>query len=600
MTAEVKDKTPPPPEDPDRSGPWYSSVRPGVFWPSMVVIAAFVIAAIAGGSAFGDAIGVVSGGIVTAFGWYYIVLVTAFVGFAVWVGVSHYGDIVLGDEDEPAEFKMGPWLAMLFAAGMGIGLMFWGVAEPLHHFAGIPNRATGIAEMDAAGAEESLVTTFLHWGLHPWAIYVVVGLAIAYAVHVRKRPISIRWSLEAILGKRTDSWIGNVIDVIAVVGTVFGVATSLGLGVSQVASGLSFLEIIGEPTNLIMVFLIGIITLIALVSVVTGVKKGIKYLSNGNMILAIGLMIFVLIAGPTMFLLREYVEATGLYFQEFLNNAFRTTAFAGEDGTTWQGWWTAFYWGWWVSWAPFVGVFIARISRGRTVREFVVGVLVLPTAFSFLWFTVFGGTALHRQLFGEGGLVTEGGPDDTVGPEGLTVDGTGSLFTMLDGLVGEPGSGVGKVLVGLAVLLVVIFFVTSSDSGSLVVDMLASGGDPEPPKWSRVLWAILEGAVASALLLAGGSAVLSALQSVAISIALPFSIIMIFMCVALIKQFRSQRARMLRAQRRIARDELTDHVSTSFIEDGLLDPPPAVKRKLFNRKKKQQQEAASQSDSLQV
>ncbi|UFU06042.1 BCCT family transporter [Ruania halotolerans] len=586
MTAEAKQKEGPPPEVTKRTGPWYTSVQPWVFWPALVVIAAFVIAAVAGGEAFGAAIGNVSSGIVTGFGWYYILLVTAFVFFAIWVGVSHYGDIVLGNEDEPAEFKMGPWLAMLFAAGMGIGLMFWGVAEPLHHFAGIPNRATGIAEMDATGAEESLVTTFLHWGLHPWAIYVVVGLAIAYAVHVRKRPVSIRWSLESLLGKRTDGWIGHVIDVIAVVGTVFGVATSLGLGVSQVASGLSFLEIIGEPTNLLMVGLIGLITLAALVSVVTGVKKGIKFLSNGNMVLAIGLMVFVLIAGPTMFLLREYIEATGLYFQEFLNNAFRTTAFAGEGGVEWQGWWTAFYWGWWVSWAPFVGVFIARISRGRTVREFVVGVLVLPTAFSFLWFTVFGGTALHRQLFGEGGLVTEGGPDDSVGPEGLTVDGTGSLFTLLDGLVGEPGSGIGKVLVGLAVLLVIVFFITSSDSGSLVVDMLASGGDPDPPKWSRVLWATLEGVVAAALLLAGGSAVLGALQSVAISIALPFSIVMIFMCVALIKQFRMHRNRMLRAQRRIARDELTDHVSTTFIEDGLLDPPASVRRRLFSSRKK--------------
>ncbi|UFU02678.1 BCCT family transporter [Ruania suaedae] len=568
----------PPGEGRATTAKWHSSIEPRVFWPSLILIVAFVVAAMIGGEGFGGAIGEVSSAIVSGFGWYYILLVTGFVFFAVWVGVSHYGDIVLGDDEEPAEFKLGPWLAMLFAAGMGIGLMFWGAAEPLHHFAGIPNRASGIAAMNEAGAEDSLVTTFLHWGLHPWAIYVVVGLAIAYAVHVRKRPISIRWSLESLLGKRTNGWIGHLVDVIAVVGTVFGVATSLGLGVSQVASGLSYLEIIAEPTNLISVVLIGLITLAALISVVTGVKKGIKYLSNANMVMAIALMVFVLIVGPTMFLLREYIEATGTYFQEFLVNAFRTTAFAGEAGVEWQGWWTAFYWGWWVSWAPFVGVFIARISKGRTVREFVVGVLVLPTAFSFLWFTVFGGTGLFRELFGEGGLVTQENGENVV-------DDTGSLFILLDGLVGEPGGGVGMFLVGLAILLVIIFFVTSSDSGSLVVDMLASGGDPNPPKWSRILWASLEGLVAAALLLAGGSAALTALRNVAISIALPFSVIMILMCVALVKQFRVHRSALLRAERRLARDELTSHVSATFIEQGIVDPPASVRRRLFPRRK---------------
>lgn len=558
MATEVEPR-PAPPDGAEEAQPgrrWYQSVRPGVFWPSIGVVVVFVALVLAGGEPVRETIAALPGAIVSGFGWYYILLVTGFVGFAIWLGLSHYGDIVLGKNDEPAEFKLPSWLAMLFAAGMGIGLMFWGVAEPLHHFAGIPNRESGVAAMDEAGAQQSLVTTFLHWGLHPWAIYVVVGLAIAYAIHVRNRPVSIRWSLESLLGKRTDGWIGNVIDVAAVVGTVFGVATSLGLGVAQVAGGLEFLDIIAEPTNLVQVLLIGGITLLAIISVVTGVKKGIRYLSNINMAMAVALLLFVLLAaGPTMFLLREYIQGIGAYLQSLLQMSFSTTAFAGDAGVEWQSWWTAFYWGWWISWAPFVGVFIARISRGRTVREFVVGVLLVPTLFSFLWFTVLGGTALYRELAGTGELITDG-------PDGLVVDETDSLFGML---AVPPG---GEVLVGFAVLLVVLFFVTSSDSGSLVIDMLASGGDPDPPTWSRVLWGLMEGLVAVALVLAGG---LTALRGVAITIALPFSVVMIFMCIALIREFRRHRARSLRVQRRLERAELAEEISQSIVDDGLLD-----------------------------
>ncbi|GAB2611666.1 BCCT family transporter [Pseudactinotalea suaedae] len=546
----------------DAATPWYRSMRPGVFYPALAVIVVFVLMVVLGGQPVRDVIAALPGVVVSGFGWYYVLLVTGFVAFSVWIGTSHYGDIVLGKANEPAEFRYSSWLAMLFAAGMGIGLMFWGVAEPLHHFAGIPNRSSGVATMNETGAQDSLVTTFLHWGLHPWAIYVVVGLSIAYAIHVRDRPVSIRWSLEALLGKRTDGWIGNTIDVVAIVGTVFGVATSLGLGVAQVAGGLEFMEIISTPSNAVKLLLIGGITLLALISVATGVKKGIKYLSNANMVMAVGLLLFVMIAGPTMFLLREYVEGIGAYLQEFLRMSFATTALAEEAGVEWQSWWTAFYWGWWISWAPFVGIFIARISRGRTVREFVVGVLLVPTAFSFLWFTVLGGTALYRELFGEGGLITEG-------EDGLVVDETLSLFQMLEGL---PG---GTVLAGLALLLVVLFFVTSSDSGSLVIDMLASGGNPDPPTWSRLLWGALEGLVAAALVLAGG---LVALRGIAITIALPFSVIMIFMCVALVRQFRRQRARTLRIQRRLEREELTGEVSQALVEEGRLLPVEPVQK----------------------
>lgn len=535
---------------------WYQSIHPQVFWPSLLLILAFVALAIIGGDAVGDAIGTVQNGIVTYFGWYYTALISAFVVFALWMGLSHFGDIRLSKDDEGPEFRLGSWLTMLFAAGMGIGLVFWGVAEPLNHFAGIPNRASRIVAGDAAGAQDSLVITFLHWGLHPWAIYVVVGLAIAYAVHVRNRPISIRWTVEPVLGRRAKGWLGDVIDVIAVVGTVFGIATSLGLGVTQIAGGLEFLDIISTPSNMVLVLIIGIVTGIALFSVVSGVTKGMKWLSNINMSMAVALMLFIAVTGPTMFLLRELIQASGAYFQNLIALSFRTSALAGEQGIEWQSWWTAFYWGWWISWAPFVGVFIARISKGRTVREFVMGVLLVPTVFSFVWFTVLGGSGLYRELFGGGGMVQTDGEGNAV------VDETNTLFFLLDDL---PAAGL---VIGVAILIVVLFFVTSSDSGSLVVDMLASGGNVEPPVWSRVLWAVLEGAVAVALVLAGG---LTALRGVAISIALPFSIVMIVMCFALVRQFRVERHKTLQAELRLRREQFTAHVTQTLQEDGLLE-----------------------------
>jgi choline/glycine/proline betaine transport protein len=563
-----------PPQSPDTAprARWYQSIHGPVFWPSLVIILAFVAVAVVGGDAVGDVIATVQDSIVSGFGWYYTLLVSSFVVFALWMGLSHFGDIRLSDDDDGPEFTLGSWLTMLFAAGMGIGLVFWGVAEPLHHFAGIPNRASRVAAPDAQGAQDSLTLTFLHWGLHPWAIYVVVGLAIAYAVHVKQRPISIRWTVEPVLGRRTTGWLGDVIDVAAIVGTVFGIATSLGLGVTQIAGGLEFLDIISEPSNLLMVVLIGLITGLALFSVVSGVKKGMKWLSNINMSMAVALMLFILVTGPTLFLLREFIQAAGSYIQQVVALSLRTSALAGAEGVEWQGWWTAFYWGWWISWAPFVGVFIARISKGRTVREFVMGVLLVPTAFSFIWFTVLGGSALYRELFGEGGLVGTGEDGAAV------VDETNSLFILLEGL---PASGL---VIGAAIIIVILFFVTSSDSGSLVVDMLASGGETEPPVWSRVLWSLLEGAVAVALVLAGG---LDALRGVAITIALPFSVVMIVMCFALVRQFRIERQQTLRAELLLRRDLLTAHVSQTLQDEGLIgdDTParPAGYRGWFGR-----------------
>ncbi|MPY76929.1 MAG: BCCT family transporter [Actinophytocola sp.] len=525
------------------------SIAPKVFWPSAALVVAFVAATVISPGSMASAISSVQDSIIGNFGWYYTLIVSGFVVFALTVGLGRSGDITLGPDDEEPEFRRSSWFAMLFAAGMGIGLVFWGVAEPLNHFVS-PKPGVGGTPDDLA--QESLVQSFLHWGLHPWAIYVVAGLAIAYAIHRKNRPISVRWVLEPLLGNRVNGWVGDVIDIAAIVGTLFGVATSLGLGVLQIASGLSFLGLVSDPGNWTYIILIGGITALAVFSVVTGVKRGIKWLSNINMVLAGVLLLFVLVAGPTAFILSETVQSVGLYLQNLIQASFDTTALQGAAGQDWQAGWTAFYWGWWISWAPFVGVFIARISRGRTVREFVTGVLVVPTVVTFLWFTAFGGTALHRELFGGGGLIEDG-----------AVDTNGALF----GLLSELPAG--TALVAGSIILIVLFFVTSSDSGSLVVDMLASGGDVDPPKWSRVFWAVLEGLVAIALLLAGG---LTALQTVSITIAMPFSFVMVAMCVATWRELSAERRAQLRLQRKLQRDELTEQVSQNLIDEGWTTP----------------------------
>ncbi|MQA61858.1 MAG: BCCT family transporter [Actinophytocola sp.] len=526
-----------------------STVAPRVFWPAAILVLAFVAFTVIFPSAMESAVTTVQDSIIGYFGWYYTLIVSMFLVFALRMGLGHFGDIKLGPDEEEPEFRLGSWFAMLFAAGMGIGLVFWGVAEPLNHFA---SPKPGVEGERVELAQESLMQTFLHWGLHPWAIYVVVGLAIAYAIHRKNRAVSIRYVLEPLLGDRVKGRLGDAIDVTAVVGTLFGVATSLGLGVLQIASGLDVLGIVNDPGNWTSIILIGAITTLAIFSVVSGVKRGIKWLSNINMGVATVLMLFVLLAGPTVFILRESVQSVGLYFQNLLQLSFDTSALHPAEGAQWQGGWTTFYWGWWISWAPFVGVFIARISRGRTVREFVTGVLLVPTAVTFLWFTVFGGTALHRELFGGGGGVAA---DDSVDTEG-------ALFGLLGGL---PG---GTVVITGALILIVLFFVTSSDSGSLVVTMLSAGGDPEPPRWNRVFWATLEGLVAIALLLAGG---LGALQVTAIIIALPFSFVMLAMCVATWREFATERRAHLRIQRKLQREELAEQVSQNLLEEGWTD-----------------------------
>jgi len=532
----------PPPPTPAPSGSLIP--YPRVFFPAAGLLVLFVAATAIWPGWMGEQITKANTNVVQELGWYYIAIVAGFVFFSIWIAASHMGNVVLGRDDEEPEFSLLSWFAMLFAAGMGIGLVFWGVAEPLNHFSAPPPGLPAGTPADAASTAVNV--TFLHWGLHAWAIYVVVGLAVAYSVHRRGNPISIRWALEPLLGDRIKGFWGDAIDVIAVLGTLFGVATSLGLGVSQISAGLSYLNVIDSPSTALKVVLIIVITGIALTSVVTGIDKGIKWLSNTNMVLAAALVIFVLAAGPTVFILSDFIGQIGSYVQNFFRLSFNSMAFE-EDGKQWLGGWTTFYWGWWISWAPFVGVFIARISRGRTVREFITGVLLVPTLVTFLWFAAMGGTALHNEVMGEGGLIGEEGVDTNT-----------ALFQMLDLL---PFAAITS---GLAILLIVIFFVTSSDSGSFVVDMLSSGGNPNPPVWSRAFWAAMEGAVAAVLLIAGTRVTdadpLSVLQTMAILLAFPFSFVMIGMCLATAKALLGEERRRQRRQRKWLAEEVAKEI----------------------------------------
>ncbi|MDV3205809.1 MAG: BCCT family transporter [Rhodococcus ruber] len=495
---------------------WRGLLKP-VFVPaSLVILGMIVFAVVYAGSAEG-AVDALNRAITDGVGWWYILIATGFVIFALYCGLSRVGNIKLGRDDEQPEFGMLSWFAMLFSAGMGIGLVFYGVAEPLSHYVDPPQAGRIPGSTDAA-ANQAMELTMFHWGLHAWAIYVVVGLGLAYMTYRKGRPLSVRWLLEPLLGRaRVEGPIGHAIDTIAIVGTLFGVATSLGFGVQQISAGLDYLGWV-ETNNWLTVGLIVGVTGLATFSVVSGVSRGLKWLSNINMVLAASLAVFVLLLGPTLFLLQSWVQNLGGYAQALPELMLRTAPFA-EDG--WSGAWTIFYWGWWMSWAPFVGMFIARISRGRTIREFVFGVLLAPTFVASLWFTIFGDSGILRQR-DEGTMLAADG----------TVDTDTSLFVLLDGL---PLAVVTSLL---AILVVVFFFVTSSDSGSLVIDILATGGNLETPRITRVYWAVLEGIAAAVLLLVGGSGSLTALQTASIATAVPFSIVMVLACVSMLKAFR--------------------------------------------------------------
>jgi choline/glycine/proline betaine transport protein len=502
MTSEITQQS----EEP--ASRWYQlDVHPYVFFISAAIIVLFVALTIFFEQNVDDLFNKVQGAISHYAGWFFVGTMNIVLIFVISMLLGRFGDIRLGGEGARPEFSTPAWFAMLFSAGMGIGLLFYGVAEPMFHFVASPLAEPGTAD----AARTAMDFTFLHWGLHPWSIYALVGLSLGFFAFNKGLPLSIRSVFYPVFGERIYGPIGNVIDIMATVATMFGVATSLGLGVQQVNAGLSHL--FGLPqTTWMQLLLIAGITAVATWSVVKGLDAGIKRLSQLNVIVAAALLLFVLLMGPSLFILNAFVENTGYYLQQFFQLSTWNETY---ENTEWQNGWTVFYWGWWIAWSPFVGMFIARVSYGRTVREFIKGVLFIPTLVTFLWVTTFGNSALQIEMFGPGGIAK-------AVQENIPV----SLFVLLEHFPLDMLTSL------LAVAVVVTFFVTSSDSGSLVIDIITAGGNTEPPKIQRIFWAVMEGLVAAALLLGGG---LVALQTAAITTGLPFAIILLGMCYALHK-----------------------------------------------------------------
>ncbi|MGK9263843.1 BCCT family transporter [Sinorhizobium meliloti] len=495
-----------------------------VFFVSAAIIVGFVIFTLIFRDSVGPALSELRVWLTSTFDWLFIIAGNLFVLFCLAIVLSPLGRVRIGGAEAMPDFGYAGWFSMLFAAGMGIGLMFFGVLEPMYHFSNPP---LGIASPVSAGVvnpeaveaarEPAMAATIYHWGLHPWAIYAVVGLSLALAAYNKGMPMSVRSAFYPIFGERVRGWIGHIIDIMAVFATLFGLATSLGFGAEQALAGFNFLY--GVPvTDTMKVLLITGITAIALVSVVAGLDAGVKRLSEINMVLAVLLVSFVFALGPTMEIAAGFFTNTWSYVTHLpaLSNPFGRTDDEFVHG------WTAFYWAWWISWSPFVGMFIARISRGRTVREFIVCVLLIPTIASIFWMSAFGGTALS-QFLNDGYQ----GVQETVAAYTPEL----SLFRMLEPM---PLAGLTSLI---GIVLVIVFFVTSSDSGSLVIDTITAGGKVDAPVAQRVFWATFEGLVAIALLLGGG---LAALQASAIATGFPFALLLLLMMVAAWKTLLSE------------------------------------------------------------
>jgi len=484
------------------------TINPPVFYTSAALIVALVLFASIAPATAQTFFGAIQDWIMENVSWFYVLTVALILICIVVLAVSRFGDIKLGPDHSQPDYSNGSWFSMLFAAGMGIGLMFFGVAEPVMHFLTPPVGDPNTVE----AAKEAMKLTFFHWGLHAWAIYAIVALILAFFSYRHGLPLTLRSALYPLIGDRIYGPIGHAIDIFAIIGTVLGIATSLGFGVLQINSGFNYLFDI--PVNVtVQVILIVVATSLATLSVVSGLDKGIRRLSETTLVLAVILMILVLSFGPTAFLFKSYIQNTGSYLSEIVNKTFNLYAY---EPTDWIGGWTLFYWGWWISWSPFVGMFIARISRGRTIRQFITGVLLVPTGFTLAWMTVFGNSAIDMILNqGMTGLA-----------DVVSADSSLALFYFLEHF---PFSAV---LSFVAVAMVMLFFVTSADSGSMVIDMLASGGNLNTPIWQRIFWASSIGIVAIALLLSGG---LQALQTVTIASALPFSVVLLASMWGLIK-----------------------------------------------------------------
>ncbi|MFB6264123.1 MAG: BCCT family transporter [Bradymonadaceae bacterium] len=493
--------------------------------------------------------------IATYLGWFYELAMAFFLGFVIWLLFSRHADIRLGAPGETPKYNYVTWISMLFSAGIGIGLLFFGVAEPLYHFTHPPHQH-GFQPGSVHAAQHAIAVTFFHWGLHGWSLYVIVGLSLAYFGYRRDLPLTFRSTLYPVLEERIHDWPGDLIEVLAVFGTMFGVATSLGLGVIHVNTGL---EMFGwlESSARNQILLIAVITLGATISVVSGLDRGIRRLSELNFALGIVLLAIVFALGPGLFLIRAYVQQIGYYLQHLVQLSLTTGAYAPDaaglsSNIDWQKAWTVFYWGWWISWCPFVGMFIARISRGRTIREFIVGVLLVPCAFITFWMSTFGNTALYLQKYDAGVAADVDLVARITDAEG-TFQFFRAFYVMLESL---PWS---TLTMGIATVSGVIYFITSSDSASLIIDILTSDNDPDPPVAQRIFWALTEGAVAAVLIATGGKKALTALQTGSIAAAVPFSLVALAICYCLVVGLRrdepSAEGRRMKEEGRRRRDE---------------------------------------------
>ncbi|MCY9515382.1 glycine betaine uptake BCCT transporter [Paenibacillus apiarius] len=503
-----------------------------VFGISVIIILAFVIWGLIAPDTLAEQSSAALSFTTETFGWFYLITALVILIFCFVLAFGTSGHITLGNDDDEPEYSNISWFAMLFSAGMGIGLVFWGVAEPISHYVTPPTNDG----MTPGAAREALRYSFFHWGLHPWGIYTLVSLGLAYFTFRKGYKGLISWTFQPLLGDRVNGPIGKTIDILAIIATAFGVATSLGLGVMQINGGLT--HMFGIPSNTtVQIIIIAIVTVLFLTSAVSGLDKGIRILSNTNLLIALGLLIFTLVLGPTSFIFDSFTTTLGGYLQNIIQMSLRLTPFT-ED--SWVASWTLFYWAWWIAWAPFVGSFIARVSRGRTIREFVLGTLLLPSGFSFIWFSVFGATSLKFEMF-----------DGLPIAESVKQDITSALFITLDNL---PW---GMFLAMLATLLIVTFFITSADSATFVLGMMSSNGNPNPSVAVKLAWGIFQSLIAIVLLLSGG---LEALQTASILTALPFAVILLGMCLSLAKALRKEERewRLKEKKRRRKLDKLLE------------------------------------------
>ena len=548
------------------TAPARARIDPTVFG----VTAALVVGFLIWGLAAPDNLSAVSAGILGwitgSLGWLFILSATGFVVFAVCLALSKYGKIPLGKDGEKPEYRTISWIAMMFSAGMGIGLMFFGSYEPLYHFVEAP------PGMSAGDVRTAMATTMFHWGFHPWAMYAVVGLALAYSTHRLGRKQLMSAVFAPLLGEQTNGAGGKIIDILAIFATLFGTVASLGLGALQIGSGLAKVGWADNPGTMLLVAIIAVLTAAFVASAVSGVAKGIQWLANINMVLAIVLAVFVFAVGPTVFILNLMPTTLGAYANDITAFSARSSATVDAAGESWLAGWTIFYWAWWVSWTPFVGMFLAKISKGRSIREFVIGVMVVPTTVSLVWFCVFGGTAIREQT------------DGVMGFDAATAASEDTLFQVLDHL---PLTGIASALV---MILVAIFFVSGADSASLVMGTLSERGAHEPSRSVTIFWGVLTGAVAALLLAMSGDDGLSGIKQMAIIAALPFVVVMIGMCLSLYLDLRRDPLIVARSQ---LDDQVDQHIRAQAEKIGtgeivVVDPvtlerPPRTRRRIRRR-----------------